>query len=279
MERIIIIFLIVLQVEILAALALVGTRRRATNKLKNPTFIDTSVLMDGRIMAAATTGFIPGTLVIPRSVIAELQLLADGADSDKRSRARHGLDLATLLQDAPANARVFDDGVAATGVDDQLLMLAKKYHGSICTIDFNLNKVATVENIPVLNINELAQQLRMSHLPGERVSLKIIQKGNDAHQGVGYLSDGTMVVVEQASSDVNKQVEVEFIHSLQTAAGRMLFAKKVGVSGGSGKSAKSSPSKPKQQQAPRKKNGAGPKTQRRKKPEDNLIELVNQQDN
>lgn len=277
MEFIIIIGLILMQLELLVIAALLVKGSTRTKRLKNPTFIDTSVLMDGRIMAAASTGFVPGSLVIPRSVIAELQLLADGSDSDKRTRARHGLDLASLLQEAPINARVFDDGDAPTGVDDQLLMLAKKYQGAICTIDFNLNKVATVENIPVLNINELAQQLRMSHLPGERVSLNILQKGNDAHQGVGYLSDGTMVVVEQASGDVNKQVEVEFIRSLQTAAGRMLFAKKVGQK--VAKQKRSQPKKPVSQAVSTASatTSARKKPARRKKPEDKLIELVNDQ--
>lgn len=268
-----------MQVELLVIAALLFKKSNLrTKRLKNPTFIDTSVLMDGRIMAAASTGFIPGQLVIPRSVIAELQFLADGSDSDKRMRARHGLDLAALLQEAPIEARVLDDGEAPTGVDDQLLMLAKKYQGAICTIDFNLNKVATVENIPVLNINELAQQLRMNHLPGERVSLTIVQKGNDAHQGVGYLSDGTMVVVEQASSDVGGQIEVEFIRSLQTAAGRMLFARKVGQK--PIKQKRSQPKKPVAQatsNTPANPTVSKKPASRRKKPEDKLIELVNDQ--
>lgn len=257
-----------LQIEVLILIVALFARSARPRKPKAPVFIDTSVLMDGRIVMTASTGFMPSNVVIPKSVLAELQLLADGSDSDKRARARHGLDVASQLRSAPTLATVFDDGNAESGVDDQLLKLAKKYKGSICTIDFNLNKVATVEGIPVLNINELAQNLRMNYLPGEKVSLSIIQKGNDAHQGVGYLADGTMVVVEQASSDINKQVEVEFIRSLQTAAGRMLFARKIG----------SLESKSKRTSGQKNSSPKGQRQTRHKKPEDSLIDLVNQQD-
>ncbi len=267
MEIITLILVGALQIEVIVALLTLTKKDRTKRKFRNPVFIDTSVLMDGRISAAMTTGFVPETLVIPRSVLAELQLLADGSDSEKRSRARHGLDIAAWLQESSKDAQVFDDGKAAEGVDNQLLMLAKKYGGSIMTIDFNLNKVATAEGIQVLNINELAQQLRMNHLPGERVSLKIIQKGDNPHQGVGFLSDGTMVVVEQASSDINKQVEVEFVRSLQTAAGRMLFAKKI---------KKDTPqSRPKGTKA---KKPVG-RAKREKQPEDRLLDLVDKQSN
>lgn len=191
--------------------------------------VDTSVLMDGRIIALAGTGFIGGTLVVPRTVVGELQFLADNADADKRSRARRGLDVITELQAMPGvEVEILQDGSRAKdGVDEQLLLLAKQHHAVICTLDFNLNKVAVVEGIQVLNINSLAQSLRMSHLPGEQLHIEVVQKGQDAHQGVGYMPDGTMVVVEQASGQIGSTIEVEVTRSLQTAAGRMMFARKV----------------------------------------------------
>ena len=205
--------------------------RQTVNRNGRPIFVDTSVLIDGRIVAVARSGFIGDTLVIPRSVIGELQFLADNADHDKRSRARFGLDVVSELQGLPdVKVEILQDGSKAEeGVDERLLVLAKKYHGAVCTIDYNLNKVAVVENITVLNVNELAQQLRMAYLPGEHMVIELVQKGQDSHQGVGYLNDGTMVVVEHASSDIGKTLEVECIRSLQTAAGKMIFARKLGT--------------------------------------------------
>ena len=191
--------------------------------------VDTSVLMDGRIVPVAQTGFIGGTLVIPRSVIGELQFLADHADADQRARARYGLDVVTELQAMErVNVELLQDGShAREGVDDRLLKLAKQHGAVIMTLDYNLNKVAAVEGTEVLNLNELAQSIRMEHLPGEKITLELIQKGQDAHQGVGYLPDGTMVVVEQASAQIGQTLNVEIIRNLQTAAGRMIFAKKI----------------------------------------------------
>lgn len=212
----------------LSYLIFAQTKPRLRSVMQKPVFVDTSALMDGRIVMAAQSGYIPAKLVIPNSVIEELQLLADTADPEKRSRARGGLDAVNQLQQVGyTTVEIFNDGsVGSGGVDERLRDLAKTHHGSICTIDFNLNKVARVEGIDVLNMNELAGSIRMAYLPGEKLSLEITQKGNDAHQGVGYLSDGTMVVVEKASSDIGKTIEIEFIRTLQTAAGRMMFAKK-----------------------------------------------------
>jgi len=191
--------------------------------------VDTSVLMDGRITNIASTGFIGGTLVVPRSVIGELQLLADQADADKRARARHGLDVVSTLQGMDGiEVEILQDGSkAAEGVDERLLTLAKRHSAVICTLDYNLNKVAVVEGIKVLNINELAQSLRMQRLPGEQMMIELTQKGQDSHQGVGYLSDGTMVVVEQSNKYIGQTVQVEVVRSLQTAAGKMMFARRV----------------------------------------------------
>jgi uncharacterized protein YacL len=228
MEIIIIILLSIIAVEATYLVA-VNTKKLSHKKEVRPIFVDTSVLMDGRIIAVAQSGFINGKLSIPRSVIGELQFVADHADSDKRSRARHGLDVVSELQAMPGvEVELFRDGVKAEeGVDERLLTLAKKYHGSICTIDYNLNKVAQVEGVKVLNVNDLAKNLRMAYLPGEKMLLELTQRGQDTHQAVGHLSDGTMVVVEHASSYVGKTAEIEFIRSLQTAAGKMMFARLV----------------------------------------------------
>lgn len=196
---------------------------------EKPIFVDTSVLIDGRIVSVANSGFITGKLSIPRSVLGELQYMADQADSEKRTRARHGLDVVADLQAiAGLKVEIFQDSsLAKEGVDDRLLLLAKKYHGSICTIDYNLNKVAKAVGISILNVNDLAMSLRMAYLPGEKIMLELIQKGQDAYQAIGHLPDGTMVVVERASDSIGQTVEVEFIRSLQTSAGKMMFAKMV----------------------------------------------------
>jgi rRNA-processing protein FCF1 len=204
-------------------------RQNLSRRQSRPILVDTSVLIDGRIIAVAQSGFIGDTLVIPRSVIGELQFLADNADHDKRARARYGLDVVKELQAMPhLKVEILQDGSKAEeGVDERLLTLAKKHNAAVCTIDYNLNKVAVVEGIAVLNVNELAQSLRMAYLPGEKMLLELVQKGQDAHQGVGYLTDGTMVVVEHASKNIGQTIEIEFIRSLQTAAGKMMFAKPV----------------------------------------------------
>lgn len=204
--------------------------RSSLSKKGRSMLIDTSVLIDGRFVAIAQSGFVSDTVVIPRSVVGELQFLADNGDSEKRTRARHGLDVIKELQQiSHLDVKILQDGTRSkTGVDDRLLELAKQYKAVLCTIDYNLNKVALVEGIQVLNVNELAQNLRMAHLPGEKVLLEISQKGQDKHQGVGHLGDGTMVVVENAFSSIGSTVEIEVIRSLQTAAGKMMFAKIVG---------------------------------------------------
>jgi rRNA-processing protein FCF1 len=227
METLIIILLLVIAAE--ASYLTYNTFQKVGRTSQSPIFVDTSVLIDGRIVSIAQSGFMSRTLYIPRSVVGELQFLADNADTEKRTRARHGLDIINELQAlTTVETKIFQDGTRAKdGVDNRLLELAKKHNGSICTIDYNLNKVAVVEGIAVLNVNDLAKTLRMAYLPGERISIEITQKGNDSHQGVGHLSDGTMVVVEQGGQVVGKSVEIEFIRSLQTAAGKMMFAKLV----------------------------------------------------
>lgn len=198
------------------------------SKFDHPIFVDTSVLMDGRILGVAKTGFITGELVVPRSVILELQLLADKSDHEKRERARYGLDVVAKLQALDSvRVRMYHDTKATQGVDERLLELARGSDGIVLTLDFNLQKVAATEGIKVLNLNELAQTLRIERLPGERLSLALVEKGSDSHQAVGYLPDGTMVVVEHASGKIGQTETIEIIRSLQTAAGRMCFAKLV----------------------------------------------------
>lgn len=202
---------------------------RSLTRRARPIFIDTSVLMDGRIVSIAESGFLAqANLVIPRSVILELQLLADKSDHEKRERARYGLDVVAELQAIDGlNVTVLADGKPSDGVDERLIELAKQRRGSIMTIDFNLNKVAATEEIAVLNPNDLARGLRMAHLPGEKMTIELVEKGQNSKQAVGYLTDGTMVVVEQAASKLGQTVTVECIRSLQTAAGRMMFARLV----------------------------------------------------
>ena len=227
MDTLIIILLLLVLAELTYILTktphILGGKVRAGR----PIFVDTSVLIDGRIIAVAQSGFISDTLLIPRSVIGELQFLADNADSEKRARARHGLDIVRELQALDTiKVEIFQDGSRAEeGVDERLLNLAKQHGGAVCTIDYNLNKVAQVEKITVLNVNDLAMSLRMAYLPGEKVTLALTTKGNDNTQAVGHLADGTMVVVEQAKTKIGSVVEVEIIRSLQTAAGKMMFAK------------------------------------------------------
>ena len=211
---------------------------RKTNKR---VLVDTSILIDGRFLAVAKTGFINFDILIPRSVVGELQILADGGDDEKRTRARYGLDIISALQgEKGLNVSILADGNSAKeGVDNRLLNLAKKMNAAILTADYNLNKVAKVEGIEVLNINELVQSVRADFLPGEKLMLEITGRGNEKKQGVGHLPDGTMVVVENAESLVGTTCEVEFIRSLQTAAGKMMFARPVVVKNQKAESAKS----------------------------------------
>lgn len=200
---------------------------KRTPKQTTRVLLDTSAIMDGRVVEVVRSGFVPGELLVPRFVIAELQLLADKADHTKRERARFGLSVIQDLQDSRhAELRIIsDDIVDEVGVDEKLVKLALKTGSLLYTTDYNLLKVAEIEGVRVLNINELAQNLRPSRLPGERAEIKIVQKGQEKSQGVGYLEDGTMVVVEKAGRMHGKTVAVEFTRNLQTSAGRMMFAK------------------------------------------------------
>ena len=189
-------------------------------------YVDTSVLIDGRILNIARTGFIDGELIILKSVLRELQLLADGKDNEKRSRARVGLsNVAELERVIEVNTEIYDDGPGKKKVDEELLRFAKENKGAVLTLDYNLIKVAEAENIPALNINDLALAVRTEFLPGEKIKLRITEKGSNRGQGVGHLSNGTMVVVDGAANKIGKDITVEFMRFHETSAGKMIFAR------------------------------------------------------
>lgn len=190
--------------------------------------LDTSVLIDGRILAIARSGLLSSRLIVVRSVVRELQFMADKADHDKRERARYGLEIIEKLQDIPGvEVEVREDGeLSEHGVDEQLILLAQRSGAKLCTIDYNLNKAARVQSVEIININELAHALRVIHLPGEKIDVELIQPGQDKKQAVGYLDDGTMVVVDDSRDLIGQTVAVELTRVLQTTAGRMMFARR-----------------------------------------------------
>ncbi len=225
---IIILSAIFVETSALTVKAFTAKGNRIGQKARRKLFVDTSTLMDGRILSVAKTGFLGDEILIPRSVIRELQLLADGSDSEKRARARFGLDVVNELERVElAQVEIFADQPGRVKVDERLLELAKEYKGIILTNDFNLIKVAGTEHVDAITINNLAQSLRSEYLPGDRITVKIISVGSNPHQGVAYLPDGTMVVVDEAEKYAGKNlpVEIEFVRYLQTSAGKMMFAK------------------------------------------------------
>jgi uncharacterized protein YacL len=189
--------------------------------------LDTSVIIDGRIADIAEAGFLDGSIVVPEFVLRELQTVADSTDGSKRQRGRRGLD---MLQRMQANAVlqvqiVPDDFPSIREVDLKLLELAKKWEAKVVTNDFNLNKVAHLHHVEVLNINDLANALKPVVLPGEKMTVLIQKEGKEFNQGVGYLDDGTMVVVDHARKLIGKMVEISVTSVLQTASGKMIFGK------------------------------------------------------
>jgi len=194
---------------------------------KSYKILDTSVIIDGRIADIAETGFLDGVIVIPQFVLRELQLVADSADSLKRNRGRRGLDILQRLQKvASLNIQIVeDDFPSVREVDLKLIELAKLYEGKIITNDFNLNKVAQLQGVAVLNINELANSLKPIVLPGETMRVFILKEGKEYNQGVAYLDDGTMVVVDNARKMIGKTIDISVTSVLQTTAGKMIFGK------------------------------------------------------
>lgn len=203
-------------------------------KGQRPVLLDTSVIIDGRIVDICETGVIDQQLIVPRFVLNELQTVADSADKLKRNRGRRGLDILSKLQSMPkVNLQIVEGrlpkGEVAEGVDLKLVALAQTMNGRVATNDYNLNKLAKVRGIEVININDLANALKPVVLPGEGMLVKIIKPGEEPGQGIGYLDDGTMVVVEHGRSRMGDKVNVAVTSVLQTSAGRMIFGRMEGT--------------------------------------------------
>ncbi len=211
---------------VLQSINLIKTKYQITKHTSGAIVVDTCALIDGRVRDLAEAGFVTQKMYIPRPVLDELQYLADHGDAHKRSRARFGLDVVKSLQEIeglkvslPAVVRHKNEEV-----DELLIRYAEKIGASLYTTDYNLNKVARIRGVTVLNVNELAHALRPVRLPGEVVTVKVLQKGELANQGVGYLEDGTMVVIDGASSQIGKDLAVSIERMIQTEAGKMVFA-------------------------------------------------------
>jgi len=213
-----------------------GSSSSWTNLNRN-ILLDTSVIIDGRVADIARTGFLPGTLLIPRFVLNELQYIADSPDGLRRQRGRRGMEVLGELQKLPnILVRISDINVEGVReVDDKLVVLAKQLKCPVLTNDYNLNRVAELQGVTILNINELANAVKSVVLPGELMRINIIQEGKEVGQGVGYLDDGTMVVIENGKDFIGEYMEVHVTKVLQTAAGRMIFGRVDEGSGGNGK--------------------------------------------
>lgn len=201
--------------------------RRSARGAK-PLLLDTSVLIDGRIIAIVAAGVFESQLIVPRFVLVELQQVADSPDRLKRARGRRGLEVLAKLQQSPRVDLITYDSPnreADVGVDQRLITLAKESESRLVTTDYNLSKVAELAGVIVININELVTSLKPEALPGEKVTVKVIKAGESAGQGVGYLDDGTMVVIEQGRPFVGKEVEFSVTNTVQTSAGKMIFGR------------------------------------------------------
>jgi uncharacterized protein YacL len=200
---------------------------RGEAKEENPKLLDTSVIIDGRVADICETGFLEGTLIIPQFVLRELQQIADSSDPIKRNRGRRGLDILQRIQrSVDVHVKILEqDFPKIRDVDSKLVALGKELGAKILTNDFNLNKVAELQGVPVLNVNQLANAVRPVVLPGELMSVHILKEGKEYGQGVAYLDDGTMVVVDSARKYVGKNVDVAVTSVLQTTAGRMIFTR------------------------------------------------------
>lgn len=209
--------------------AILGSRlsgERSMAQEERPVLLDTSVIIDGRVADISQTGFITGTMLVPRFVLNELQHIADSPDALRRNRGRRGLDMLNRLKDeSVVPVRITDmDVPEAREVDDKLIMLAKNMRCPVLTNDYNLNRVAQLQGVMVLNINELANAVKSVLLPGETISVRIIQEGKELGQGVGYLDDGTMIVIEEGRPYIGQTVPVLVKKVLQKTEGRLVFA-------------------------------------------------------
>lgn len=202
-------------------------RETATHGFGADKLLDTNIVIDGRIVDLAAAGFIEGRLIVPRFVLKELHLISDSADALKRNRGRRGLDVLNELRNRFAErVEIMEkDYPEIIGVDGKLVRLAKETHAVIMTNDYNLNKVASLEGVTVLNLNDLANAVKPIVLPGEELEIKIVHEGKEAGQGVGYLEDGTMVVVEGGKEKIGENVELKITSMLQTSAGKMIFSR------------------------------------------------------
>lgn len=215
--------------------------KKKTKTIENGLFLDTSAIIDRRIFDVATLGVFNGVFVIPESILLELKHIADSQDLVKRERGREGLDALDKLkknkkmkviilpseEEKKEKKKDLPAGRREKEVDEQLIDVAKKYKGKMFTCDYNLEKKASIHGVTAINMNALAQCLKISAVPGESLHIKILHPGKDATQGVGYLDDGTMLVVEHGSSDVGKMIDVVVSRVIQTVSGRILFAKKI----------------------------------------------------
>ncbi len=196
--------------------------------LVRPIIADTSAIIDGRILDIAKSGFVSGLILIPKFVLSELQQVSDSKDDLKRQRGRKGFEIIEELKKIKGlKVEIWDKEQSGKAVDDKLLNLSKSLHGKIITCDFNLNQVARIFGVSVLNVNDLANAVKTTTLPGESLEIKIVHIGKDSTQGVGYLPDGTMVVVEDAASMIGKEVKVEVTKTIQIPQGKMVFGKKI----------------------------------------------------
>lgn len=208
-------------------------KKKTTKTIENGIFLDTSAIIDGRIFEVANIGLLNGIFVVPESILLELKHIADSQDMVKRERGRGGLDALDKLKKSkkikvmvvPHEEQKADK--KKKEVDEQLIDIAKHYKGKIITCDYNLEKKASIHGVTTVNMNALAQCLKISAVPGESLHIKVLHPGKDSTQGVGYLDDGTMLVIEQGSSDVGKMVDVVVSRVIQTVSGRILFAKKI----------------------------------------------------
>jgi uncharacterized protein YacL len=216
----------------LSALLFGGPQQETSNRLSG-VLLDTSVIIDGRILDIAKTGFVDMPLLVLSSVLRELQLVADSADATRRRRGRRGLDVLTEMQKEPSiNLQVVDDDVSpSTEIDAHLVRTAKRRDWGIMTNDFNLNRIARLEGVSVLNLNELAQAMRPVAIPGEEIVVMIAREGKEPGQGVGSLDDGTMVVVQNGRRLMNQTITAVVTSVIQTSAGRMIFAEPAGIDG------------------------------------------------
>jgi uncharacterized protein YacL len=208
--------------------------RRGERRAEQRVLLDTSVIIDGRVADVVKTGFITGTLLVPRSILAELQLFADSSDASRRERGRRGLEMLSRMQrESSVRVEVIEEDPAdAIGADAKLVALARILGVPVMTNDYGLNRVAELQGVTVLNMNDLAKAVRPVVLPGEDISIRVIQDGKEPGQGVGYLEDGTMIVIENGGRHLGSEITVTVMRVLQTVGGRMIFAQPKGEAEG-----------------------------------------------